>query len=927
MMQKKLLFLVVLSFLTGAVFAQNADLKKVFNLSDTTTVSETGRSVTAENGKIYEFLKDSIRVFVWDTADTATPLSEGTIFPPIYYDFVHGDFEVVGGSKIFSGSVFNKVNASVGEISILRIYLNENFSGYQQYLSNPNFPLFGAQPFYDLIGRVSEDKFYVYDPVNLRAIAFERLPNTTFSPVYDVDLSTVTTDSSHIAGIGGRRDADLLYVWNKDENEIVRLDTSGTIDMRYDFDTQSDLPGRDMEIVGFHVEDNGRIVVTVLDSPNIAAKVSQHVKEQRLVFLGGGFQFLGSVELESGGSRGSFNAIEQVGADYDGNIYLGESGNRNITMLSNFEHQPHNTGTFKVTSKRIDLYETQVVDYDDLILTDWNIEDTLAAIRLFPAQHSNFPTRVYFDANANGQYEPNEILATNTQDSVYLTAQNIINGQLVVRASASTHTGLKTNMFSYKWSDNGTNFNSIAKGYYDVEVFTDRVVVAGTAGKDGWRLLAPTREGDTFQQYLDVIWTQGAIGSDLPTAAPNVFRYSVLDEEWIPVTDLTETLHLGESFAVYMFEDDDYFTPGIQGGWPKVLTPDLSKPGHSAFDNFTLSVTNASNISSPSHQGLNLIGNPFSSQMKGFDPGFIRDSVDAVLALWDASLNNGEGGYVYETITNQVLSAPKIAAGQGFWVQAQGMNASLTLNLFSVLQGTGQVPKIAPAQKLTVLLEDEGYSDKLTLNDSGTSFKKIPSLSEEYHEVYTYGEFGTPMAVESADFSDELVVEVGIRSTRFSQATLQLQSTVEIDQAYLKQTLNNGQIILHYPENDAFTIDLIKDDGEWVHEGTLQLVTRLKQLTNIERDHSLPTRFELSSYPNPFNPSTTITYSLPETAVVSVDVFNIMGQKVADILQDQQKTAGVHTLSLDMSKQASGVYLVRISTPKQSISRKITLIK
>ena len=150
MMQKKLLFLVVLSFLTGAVFAQNADLKKVFNLSDTTTVSETGRSVTAENGKIYEFLKDSIRVFVWDTADTATPLSEGTIFPPIYYDFVHGDFEVVGGNKIFSGSVFNKVNASVGEISILRIYLNDNFSGYQQYLSNPNFPLFGIL-FNDLI--------------------------------------------------------------------------------------------------------------------------------------------------------------------------------------------------------------------------------------------------------------------------------------------------------------------------------------------------------------------------------------------------------------------------------------------------------------------------------------------------------------------------------------------------------------------------------------------------------------------------------------------------------------------------------------------------------------------------------------------------------------------------------------------------------
>lgn len=66
------------------------------------------------------------------------------------------------------------------------------------------------------------------------------------------------------------------------------------------------------------------------------------------------------------------------------------------------------------------------------------------------------------------------------------------------------------------------------------------------------------------------------------------------------------------------------------------------------------------------------------------------------------------------------------------------------------------------------------------------------------------------------------------------------------------------------------------------------------------------------NYPNPFNPTTSITYALPVDAVVSIEVYNVLGQKVSQLVEGTM-TAGYHNVSFDASSLASGIYMYRMT--------------
>jgi hypothetical protein len=101
--------------------------------------------------------------------------------------------------------------------------------------------------------------------------------------------------------------------------------------------------------------------------------------------------------------------------------------------------------------------------------------------------------------------------------------------------------------------------------------------------------------------------------------------------------------------------------------------------------------------------------------------------------------------------------------------------------------------------------------------------------------------------------------------------------------------------------------------------------------TSIEDD--LAGRFELPSevslgynYPNPFNPTTTISYSIPQSQHVHLSVYNILGQQVA-VLVDDVRPSGFATVTFDASSLSSGVYVYRIVSGTEIISRKMLLVK
>lgn len=74
-----------------------------------------------------------------------------------------------------------------------------------------------------------------------------------------------------------------------------------------------------------------------------------------------------------------------------------------------------------------------------------------------------------------------------------------------------------------------------------------------------------------------------------------------------------------------------------------------------------------------------------------------------------------------------------------------------------------------------------------------------------------------------------------------------------------------------------------------------------------------PEAYKLSqNYPNPFNPTTTIEFSLPEPAIVSLKVYNLLGQEIATIIEDKPFAAGTNEVDFDASNLNSGVYFYRI---------------
>lgn len=87
-----------------------------------------------------------------------------------------------------------------------------------------------------------------------------------------------------------------------------------------------------------------------------------------------------------------------------------------------------------------------------------------------------------------------------------------------------------------------------------------------------------------------------------------------------------------------------------------------------------------------------------------------------------------------------------------------------------------------------------------------------------------------------------------------------------------------------------------------------------------------PNEITLGNYPNPFNPNTTIYFTLKSASEVEVTVYNVLGQKVVTLVEGF-KQAGTYDVNFDASKLSSGMYIYRLQTGNQIITRKMLLAK
>lgn len=101
----------------------------------------------------------------------------------------------------------------------------------------------------------------------------------------------------------------------------------------------------------------------------------------------------------------------------------------------------------------------------------------------------------------------------------------------------------------------------------------------------------------------------------------------------------------------------------------------------------------------------------------------------------------------------------------------------------------------------------------------------------------------------------------------------------------------------------------------------------IQYTTAIEDDITLPSAFKLyGNYPNPFNASTTISYSLPEQSEVTLEIYDILGRKVQTLVEDVQ-SAGQHSVIWHADNAASGVYFYRLINDNDVLTERMILIK
>ena len=113
---------------------------------------------------------------------------------------------------------------------------------------------------------------------------------------------------------------------------------------------------------------------------------------------------------------------------------------------------------------------------------------------------------------------------------------------------------------------------------------------------------------------------------------------------------------------------------------------------------------------------------------------------------------------------------------------------------------------------------------------------------------------------------------------------------------------------------------------DWPGEDSAYIIQTL--ITDVkDKIVSTPNNFKLfQNYPNPFNPSTTIKYRLKSASNVQLIVYDILGQQVATLVNQNQK-AGYHTVQFDASNLASGTYIYKITAGEFDAVKKLLLIK
>jgi hypothetical protein len=485
-------------------------------------------------------------------------------------------------------------------------------------------------------------------------------------------------------------------------------------------------------------------------------------------------------------------------------------------------------------------------------------------------------------------------------------------------------------------------------------------------GHEGWRFIAAPTKNTAFMDLLGELWTQGIKNSDAPTVSQehaNIYRWSEPDTSFRAISGMNQTMTPGKGYILYVYQDDDLTKPGIQGGFPKIISTNKD-------ENSSVMVAVSSNDadgdgSIDGNEGYSLLGNPYGTDIsvdKVMDAlQKISSNVNANVYIWNPNKGNGNGGYMTKTSGtiapfqaffirymkpvsgNVSFTKPALATNKGtnFYGNA---NMSLTPKEFRLFLGNGR--KFDTYQ---VHFQKNG-----AIGTDRLDAYKLFSLNANPIELYSIAGDGAKLAKKVLPPLQSLKEKVQISlkysilvSGSYKFRWSDVDNLPQNVQVYLIDHTNGQKINLRTSGQYQFQFT----KGGQPKVGKLSKSERHSPVISKAANEEKKSRFELlivpsssnedpkpgkqiqetkmlPNYPNPFSSQTTVKMQLKKKCKVTVIIYNIVGQKIATLVENKMMPKGIHEMNWQMSSNMpSGVYICWMKAGNKVLTQKMTYIK
>jgi photosystem II stability/assembly factor-like uncharacterized protein len=228
--------------------------------------------------------------------------------------------------------------------------------------------------------------------------------------------------------------------------------------------------------------------------------------------------------------------------------------------------------------------------------------------------------------------------------------------------------------------------------------------------------------------------------------------------------------------------------------------------------------------------------------------------------------------------------------------------------------------------------DDEAFIRNEGLEGNGKAIVRLIAIDSTLYSITysgTYVSTNLGLSWERTnleEFGGEINAIVNLGANHFVGSTNGIYKSTDdgVNWELLDDSKEIGKINSMYADTENFYVASV---GKIWQKPLIDLLTEIN-----DSKKELPLIFELSqNYPNPFNPSTTISYSIPEnknreSAIVSLVVYDILGSKVATLVNEQEN-AGNYKVRFKASNLTSGIYFYRLQSGDFSETKKLVLLR